>query len=83
MMNMRLTTVAVPNAWIVSASGDPHNILTHSAYDVWRQPFEHLYPPERSRIGGTHASHASPEYSKTLSFLSTSPFLLTACNREA
>jgi hypothetical protein len=39
--------------------------------------------PERSRIGGTHASHASPEYSKTLSFLSTSPFLLTACNREA
>jgi DNA-binding response OmpR family regulator len=39
---------------------------------------------ERSRLAGIHTSaHASPEYSKTLSFLSTSPFLLTACNREA
>src|SRR5260221_14651431 len=34
MMNVRPTTVAVPKAWIVSASGQPHDSLTHSTYEV-------------------------------------------------
>src|SRR5215467_2334710 len=34
MINVRPTTVAVPKAWIVSASGQPHDSLTHSAYEV-------------------------------------------------
>src|SRR5713226_7310399 len=34
MINVRPTTVAVPKAWIVSASGQPQDSLTHSAYEV-------------------------------------------------
>src|SRR5262245_8910708 len=34
MINVSPTTVAVPKAWIVSASGQPHPSLTHSAYGV-------------------------------------------------
>src|SRR5260370_10524519 len=34
MMNVRPTTVAVPKAWIVTSSGQPHHSLTHSTYEV-------------------------------------------------
>jgi hypothetical protein len=42
---------------------------------------ERTVPKEAASPESNTSAHASPEYSKTLSFLSTSPFLLTACNR--
>src|SRR5713101_2499280 len=50
MMDMRPTTVAVPNAWIVSASGQPHDSLTHIAYGVCASHSSTFSLPDRYEV---------------------------------